>query len=80
MADPLAVFRVAGLNDASVESSSARFQRRAFLSPDVLRTYKLAAGEWISLKPHEGVDGQRVIVQLWPRAGVADEGKPTFEA
>lgn len=50
-------------------TTSSRNIRRAYLSPDTLRTYKLTAGEWVRLTSTKGGE---VVVQLWPQAGVAD--------
>ena len=69
----VATFKVAETEDGA-ESSSIRQQRRAYLSPDVLRTYKLAAGEWVCLRAPDG-EARKVIAQLWPRTGVEDDSE-----
>ncbi len=57
-----------------VGSSSIRHDRRAYLSPDLLRTYKLAAGEWAILSDRQ--EAQRfVIAQLWPKLSLEDDGQ-----
>ena len=63
-------FRVHAFDSASTDSS--RRHRRAYLSPDVLRTYRLIAGDWVELRSPKG----SVVVQLWPRAGLEDDGTP----
>jgi len=74
MTTAIASFKVAEEDGAGAESSTIRHQRRAYLSPDVLRTYKLAAGEWVCLQAPDG-GSQLVIAQLWPRTGVEDDSK-----
>lgn len=70
MLEALVTLRV-GLLEGS--TSSNRQNRRAYLSPDVLRTYKLAAGDWAILSPHNTHDAAFAVVQLWPRAGLEDD-------
>lgn len=53
--------------------STQREKRRAYISPDVLRTYKVAAGSWAVVShPHpageNGGGSQYTVLQLWPRA------------
>ncbi|WVQ95019.1 hypothetical protein IAU59_002111 [Kwoniella sp. CBS 9459] len=50
-------------------SSPSREQRRAYLSPEVLRAQKIVAGEWILLRSSKQV----VVVQAWPRVGLDDD-------
>lgn len=63
---------------ASQESGAAstRNIRRAYISPDTLRTHKLIAGEWVKLSSSEG----NAVVQLWPQAGIADNGGSTIRS
>jgi hypothetical protein len=51
---------------------SSREQRRAYISPDVLRTYKIPAGSWVVL----AIDEKYAVLQLWPRASANVEGMP----
>lgn len=48
----------------------SREQRRAYVSPDVLRTYKIPAGSWAVLATGK----KYAVVQLWPRASAGIEG------
>ncbi|WVW85544.1 hypothetical protein I302_107582 [Kwoniella bestiolae CBS 10118] len=66
-----AVARMRAIPDEAGPSVSrgTREIRRAYLSPDVLRTYKLIAGDWVLLKGEKG----ECAVQIWPRAGLADD-------
>ncbi|WWC71496.1 uncharacterized protein I206_105454 [Kwoniella pini CBS 10737] len=50
-------------------SRGTREIRRAYLSPDVLRTHKLVAGDWVLLKSANGF----AVVQPWPRVGIEDD-------
>ncbi|ORY35743.1 P-loop containing nucleoside triphosphate hydrolase protein [Naematelia encephala] len=54
-------------------SASNRSARRAYLSPDVLRTYKIAAGEWVVLSGTEAGATQSSVVQVWPQVGLDDD-------
>ena len=67
-----------------IESSSNRHNRRAYLSPDVLRIHHLIAGEWVVLSSDRrdtrsdfvnDFVNDFVIAQLWPRAGIEDNGE-----
>lgn len=59
------------IEPVSSEASTARDQRRAYISPDVLRTYKIPAGTWVVL-----AGGDRyAVLQLWPRASAVIEGQ-----
>ena len=51
-------------------TSSGRHQRRAYLSPEALRTHKLVAGDWALVQAQEPYHG---AVQLWPRVGLEDD-------
>lgn len=62
-------------SDTAEASTSTRHLRRAYLSPDVLRAHKLTAGDWARLRPAEGAEAGEVVVQLWPRSGVEDDGE-----
>jgi AAA family ATPase len=54
-----------------IATASTRNIRRAYISPDTLRTHKLIAGEWVRLSSNsEG----NAVVQLWPQAGITDNG------
>lgn len=74
MAHSVVTLRVVQTEDAIAESSSIRSQKRAYLSPDLLRTFKLAAGEWVCLRA-SSESTSSVIAQLWPRVGVEDDGE-----
>ncbi|WRT68478.1 uncharacterized protein IL334_005454 [Kwoniella shivajii] len=50
-------------------SGGTRDIRRAYLSPDLLRTHKLVAGDWVLLKSDSGI----IAVQSWPRVGLDDD-------
>ncbi|WVQ80069.1 hypothetical protein IAT38_002170 [Cryptococcus sp. DSM 104549] len=50
-------------------TSIVRETRRAYLSPDLIRTHKLVAGDWVLLKA--GIS--TVVVQCWPRVGLEDD-------
>ncbi|WWC63375.1 uncharacterized protein I303_105975 [Kwoniella dejecticola CBS 10117] len=50
-------------------SRGTREIRRAHLSPDVLRTHKLVAGDWVLVKSETG----SLVVQTWPRVGLEDD-------
>lgn len=59
------------IEPVSSETSAGRDQRRANISPDVLRTYKIPAGTWVVL-----TGGDRyAVLQLWPRASADIEGE-----
>ena len=53
------------------ETSVSREQRRAYVSPDVLRTYKIPAGSWVVLTSGKKYE----VLQLWPRTSADVEGK-----
>ena len=53
----------------------SREQRRAYVSPDVLRTYKIPAGSWMVL----AIGQKYAVVQLWPRATADIEGVSVFQ-
>jgi hypothetical protein len=53
------------------ETYSSREKRRAYISPDVLRTYKIPAGSWVALSSGKVYE----VLQLWPRASADAEGK-----
>jgi AAA family ATPase len=61
--------------EAADEFITSREQRRAYISPDALRTYKVPAGSWVILDT-----GKRhaAVLQLWPRATADIEGMSTF--
>jgi AAA family ATPase len=60
--------------EAADEFVTSREQRRAYISPDALRTYKIPAGSWVVL-----VIGKKyAVLQLWPRASADIEGMSTF--
>ncbi|OCF57516.1 AAA family ATPase [Kwoniella mangroviensis CBS 10435] len=69
MSNPIA--RLKAIPDEAGPSASrgTREIRRAYLSPDVLRTFKLVAGDWVLLKLEKGV----CVVQIWPRVGLDDD-------
>jgi AAA family ATPase len=69
----ISTFKVIAPDQDQAEPSTLRSQRRAHLSPDVLRTYKLSAGQWVYLKPLDS-DDAGIVVQLWPRTGLSDDG------
>lgn len=64
------------------DALSQRRNRRAHVSPDLLRSKKLAAGEWVLLRATEAgnaADGSGpsigwVVAQLWPRVGLDEDG------
>lgn len=61
---------------AGEASSTTRQNRRAYVSPDLLRTHKLPAGEWVSVTNSESsATSGSVVVQLWPRSGLEDDGE-----
>ncbi len=75
MGEPVISMRVIQMDDGP---SATRQNRRAHLSPDLLRDAKLAAGEWALLSSAPTGDKRSsVIVQLWPRAGLEDDGMPS---
>ena len=77
----IATFTVAQSAEGSGEPSGFRQQKRAYLSPDVLRTYKLAAGDWVTLTPSGGADNDKATAaQLWPRVDVEDDCEPRILA
>jgi AAA family ATPase len=59
------------IEPVSSDLSNARDQRRAYISPDVLRTYKIPAGSWVVLA---GSD-RYAVLQLWPRVSADMEGE-----
>lgn len=62
----------------AASTSFARLHRRAYVSPDLLRAHKLAAGDWVSLRPFTDAE-EAIVTQLWPRAGVEDDGEEKAE-
>ncbi|WWC90625.1 uncharacterized protein L201_005561 [Kwoniella dendrophila CBS 6074] len=77
MAAPIAKLKATSDEAGPSATRGTREIRRAYLSPDVLRTYKLVAGDWITLKSETGV----IIVQAWPRVGLDDDAivlSPTY--
>ncbi|WWD02312.1 hypothetical protein V865_000351 [Kwoniella europaea PYCC6329] len=68
---PSSIARLKAIPDEAGPSASrgTREIRRAYLSPDVLRTYKLVAGDWVLLKSEKGI----CVVQIWPRVGLDDD-------
>jgi AAA family ATPase len=52
--------------------TTSREQRRAYISPDILRTYKIPAGSWVVL----AIGKKYAVLQLWPRASADVEGMP----
>ncbi|OCF38540.1 AAA family ATPase [Kwoniella heveanensis CBS 569] len=93
MSASLMKVRVITSNEGEASSSTAgitsltRELRRAYLSPEILRSQKIVAGDWIFLKSMK----QAVVAQAWPRAGIDDDavvvsavhqanlGEPTVE-
>lgn len=74
MSGPVVTLKVVQSDQTTAESSSIRTVKRAYLSPDVLRTYRLAAGEWVCLGAPSTDSARPIIAQLWPRAGIEDDG------
>ncbi|WWC93512.1 hypothetical protein V866_000347 [Kwoniella sp. B9012] len=68
---PTSIARLKAIPDEAGPSASrgTRELRRAYLSPDVLRTYKMVAGDWVLLKSEKGI----CVVQIWPRVGLDDD-------
>lgn len=54
------------------ETTVSREQRRAYVSPDILRTYKVPAGSWVVLATGKKYE----VLQLWPRASADIESEP----
>jgi len=59
--------------EAADEFITSREQRRAYISPDALRTYKIPAGSWVLL----AIGKKYAVLQLWPRASADIEGMST---
>jgi hypothetical protein len=55
---------------------NSRKQRRAYISPDVLRTYKIPAGAWAVLSTGD----KYAVLQLWPRVSADAEGPSRFDS
>ncbi|KAK4688557.1 AAA family ATPase, partial [Tremellales sp. Uapishka_1] len=73
MPTPLATLKTAFPSSGpSGIPASSRQNRRAFVSPDVLRTYRLAAGDWVVARP-TGVGERGIVAQLWPQVGLEDD-------
>jgi len=60
--------------EAADEFITSREQRRAYISPDALRTYKIPAGSWVLL----AIGKEYAVLQLWPRASADVEGVSTL--
>jgi AAA family ATPase len=60
--------------EAADEFITSREQRRAYISPDALRTYKIPAGSWVIL----AIGKKYAVLQLWPRASADIEGMSTL--
>lgn len=69
--------------DSGSELPALRRSRRAHVSPDLLKTKKLCAGDWVLLR---GTGAQRdestelkplgwVVAQLWPRIGLEEDSE-----
>ncbi|WVR09537.1 hypothetical protein IAU60_006606 [Kwoniella sp. DSM 27419] len=69
MSGPLTRLRVASAQADSSETKSVRQLRRAYFSPDLIRTHKIVAGDWVVLQGQAAV----VAVQAWPRVGLEDD-------
>ncbi|WWD19137.1 hypothetical protein CI109_103595 [Kwoniella shandongensis] len=73
MAAPLTRLRAVSQDAGPSAPRSTRENRRAYLSPDLLRTYKLVAGDWVLLNSEKEQEKGTVAVQLWPRVGLEDD-------
>ncbi|KAK8854718.1 hypothetical protein IAR55_003457 [Kwoniella newhampshirensis] len=73
MSTPLTRLRAIYTDAGPSAPRPPRENRRAYLSPDLLRTYKLVAGDWVLLNSDEEKEQSTVVVQLWPRAGLEDD-------
>jgi AAA family ATPase len=69
---PLITLRLA--IEAADEFITSREQRRAYISPDALRTYKIPAGSWVVLATGK----KYAVLQLWPRASADIERMSTL--
>ena len=76
MLQPVASLRVQPLDS---EASELRHNRRAYLTPDTLRTLGLVTGEWVSLTSRSDGATSLVAAQLWPRVGLDDDGTLTIQ-
>lgn len=85
MSQPLATLTVAPLEDESSGSDVQlqRRNRRVHLAPELLRSRKLAAGDWVLLRAaQEGAKAAEqdvtpgwVVAQLWPRVSLEEDSK-----
>lgn len=83
MAQPFATLTVAHLDTEAGGSDvpPQRLNRRAHLAPELLRSRKLAAGEWVVLRAtgqQSAAAGDEnaigwVLAQLWPRVGMEED-------
>lgn len=81
MAEPFATLTIApiDLEAGGSDAPPQRLNRRAHLAPELLRSRKLAAGEWVLLKASGpaavGEDNPIgwVVAQLWPRVGIEED-------
>lgn len=68
--------------EAGGSQGTSRPNRRAHVAPELLRSHKLAAGEWTLLRRAAVAKGEPddkaigwVVAQLWPRVGLEEDSK-----
>lgn len=79
MAEPLASLSAIPIEiePGSSDALNQRRNRRVYLGPELLRSKKLSAGEWVLVKANDAQEGALgwLVAQVWPRVGLDDDSK-----
>ncbi|GMK56234.1 hypothetical protein CspeluHIS016_0300740 [Cutaneotrichosporon spelunceum] len=75
MPDPVASLCAIALEveAGSSDALNQRRTRRVYIGPDVLRSTKLVAGQWVLIKAKNPSGLGWVVGQVWPRVGLDDD-------